>query len=186
MKKFLLVVTAIFLLSANCVYAKDLYKYSNDTKVTDALEVLESIGANDVFSRLDKNEFKIMFYDLSLMDFSYAKHFAVSSTDENGNNYILINERFRYSPKEAIACLIAHESVHVSPQATLNEETRATTEEAQTWIKLRGRVSTSEENTLIARENKLARLYQSSTTGNDLIRESIAGNSFYQQQLAMK
>lgn len=186
MKKALLVVMALFVLTCNAVSAQDLYQYSSDSKVIDALEVLQNIGANDVFTRLDKSETKIIFYDLTLMDFSYAKHFAVSSTDENGNNYILINERFKYSPKEAVACLIAHESVHVLPQATLDEETRATTVEAQTWVRLKGRVAYSEDNALIARENKLARLYQSSSSGENLIRDSIANNSFYQQQLAMK
>lgn len=177
---------ALFALSFNQAQASNLNKYSDDSRVISALEVLQNAGISDVFSRLDKSSTKIIFYDLSLMDFSYAKHYAVSSTDENGNNYILINEKFRNSPTEAIACLIAHESVHQLPQATLNEEVRATTTEAATWVKLRNSVGTNASNDLVNRENKLAMMYENSTSGRNLIQDSIAGNSFYQQQLAMK
>ena len=177
---------ALFVLSFNQVQASNLNKYSDDSRVISALEVLQNAGINDVFTRLSNSSTKIIFYDLSLMDFSYAKHYAVSSTDENGNNYILINEKFRNSPTEAIACLIAHESVHQLPQATLTEEVKATTIEAQTWLKLRSRVSINASNDLIIRENKLAMMYENSTPGRNLIQDSIAGNSFYQQQLAMK
>lgn len=186
MKKVLLVVMALFLLCANKALASNFSKYSDDSKVISALNVLENVGESDVFSRLDKSSTKIIFYDLSLMSFSYAKHYAVSSTDENGNNYILINERFRNAPKEAIACLIAHESVHVLPQATLAEEVSATTKEAQTWLKVRSAVGVTSTDDLVKRENKLALLYESSTPSENLIKNSIANNSFYQQQLAMK
>ncbi|MDD3437118.1 MAG: hypothetical protein PHC64_08220 [Candidatus Gastranaerophilales bacterium] len=186
MKKFLLVIIALFLLCTNKAIAVDFDKYSDDGKVLAALEILESIGASDVFSRLDRNSTKIIFYDLTLMSFSYAKHYAVASTDDCGNNYILINSKFRSSPSEAIAALIAHESVHQLPQATMDEEVRATTTEAQTWIKLRSRVSANACDDLVKRQNKLAALYEASTPGQNLIRESIANNSFYQRQLAMR
>lgn len=179
---------ALFVLSVNQGYAKgsDLSKYTDDSRVISALEVLQNIGANDVFARLDKSETKIIFYDLSLISFSYAKHYAVSSTDDSGNNYILINEKFRSSNKEAIACLIAHESVHILPQANLDEEVRATTTEAQTWLKVKNLASISSGDELVTRENKLANMYKASTPSDNLIRGSIANNSFYQQQLAMK
>jgi hypothetical protein len=186
MKRVLLVIMALLVLCANQVQAANLNKYSDDAKVLQALRLLENTGSTDVFDRLDKSSTKIIFYDLSLIDYSYAKHYAVSSTDENGNNYILINEKFRNSPTEAIACLIAHESVHILPQATLDEEVRATTKEAQTWIKVRGSVGVSSTDDLVKRENKLAMMYQSSSPNENLIKQSIEGNSFYQQQLAMK
>lgn len=186
MKKVLLVVMALFVLSINKVQASDFYKYSDDSKINAALEVLQNIGSNDVFSRLDKSETKIIFYDLSLMSYSYAKDYAISSTDESGNNYILINEKFKSAPKEAIACLIAHESIHTLAHPTLDEEVRATTTEAITWIKVRNQAAMSDSNNaLVTRENKLANLYKSSAPGENLIKNLIANNSFYQQQLAM-
>lgn len=186
MKKVLLTIIALFVLCANPTQASNLSNFSDDSKIMSALEVLENIGSSDVFQRLSKNSVKIIFYDLSLMDYSYAKHYAVSSTDELGNNYILINERFRNSSKEALACLIAHESVHQLPQATLEEEVKATKTEALTWIKVRNMTGLNTSDDLTKREIKLSMMYQSSTDSRDLIKESIAGNSFYQEQLAMK
>lgn len=185
MKKILLVIMALFVLSINQVQAANFNKYSDDSKITAALSVLENIGSADVFARLDKSSAKIVFYDLTLMSYSYANDYAVSSTDENGNNYILINEKFRNSPKEAIASLIAHESVHQLPHATLDEEVRATTTEAQTWIKLQNNANLNVSDALVNRENKLAKMYKMSTPDENLIKESIANNSFYQQQLAL-
>jgi hypothetical protein len=185
MKKVLLVIMALFVLSFNKVQASNLNNFSDDSKIISALSVLENIGSDDVFTRLGKSSTKIIFYDLTLISYSYAKHYAVSSTDENGNNYILINEKFRNAPKEAIACLIAHESVHQLPQATLEEEVKATTTEAQTWLKVKNSVSPDVSDALINRENKLANLYKTSTPSDNLIKDLIANNSFYQQQLAM-
>lgn len=167
-------------LGVNQAQAANVSKYSDDYKVQAALTVLENIGSNDVFTRLDKNQVKIMFYDLTMIDYSYANHYAVASTDENGENFILINSKFQNSPKEAIACLIAHESVHVLPQATMAEEVQATTVEAQTWLKVRANVSNTNDK-LVQREMKLADNYEAD---NNRIAQAIASNSFYQSQLA--
>lgn len=183
MKKFIGLVMLMFLLSVSKVQAVDFNNYTDDAKISSALELLDGIGSNDVFDRLDNSSTRIIFYDLSLMSYSYAKHYAISSTDESGNNYILINEKYRNSPTEAIACLIAHESVHQLSHATLDEEVRATTVEAQIWLRLGGISNTGDA--LVSRENKLARMYKMSTQRQNLIKESIASNSFYQQQLAL-
>lgn len=187
MKKVLFLIIALFVLcTSQAIASNGLYKYSNDDKIISALEVLQNYGIKDVFSRLDEHSVKIIFYDLSLIDFSYAKHYAISSTNENGENYILINNKYEYSPKEAVACLIAHESVHELSRATLDEEVKATKKEALTWIKLRNSAGAIKSDDLVERENNLASLYLASSPGLDLIRKKIAGNSFYQQQLAMK
>lgn len=184
MKKLLLVLTFILCLGVSQAQAADFSKYSNDYKVKAALEVLENIGSNDVFARLDKNKIKIMFYDLSSIDYSYSNHYAVASTDENGENYILINEKFKNSPKEAVACLIAHESVHVLPKATLEEEVRATTTEAETWLKVADRVTNTNDK-LVQREMRLADNYRLSTPSNNKITQAIASNSFYKSQFSL-
>ena len=185
MKKIIGLVMLMFLLSVSKVQAVELNNYTDDIKVLSALEVLDNIGSNDVFDRLDKSSTRIIFYDLSLMSFSYASHYAVSSTDESGNNYILINEKYRNAPKEALACLIAHESVHQLEHATIDEEVRATTVEAQTWLKLASHVEVGMNDALVNRENRLARMYKMSTSRQNLIRDSITSNNFYQQQLAL-
>src|SRR5574344_2392585 len=164
MKKVVFTIFVMFLLLATPVSAASMNKYSDNSKIISALEVLQTINENDVFTRLDRGSIKIMFYDLSLIDFSYAKHYAVSSTDENGNNFILINERYQGAPKEAIASLIAHESVHVLPVATMQEEIQATTVEARTWLMLRANVSSSTStNELVLRENRLVSRYLASS-----------------------
>lgn len=185
MKKLLIAIMAIFVLSVNSAQASNVNSISNDSKVLAALNVLERIGSNDVISRLEKSSTQVIFYDLTLISYSYSKHYAIASTDENGNNVILINEKFRNSPKEEIACLIAHESVHQLSQATLDEEVRATTTEAQTWIKLKDSVNCATSDDLMVRLNKLAMMYNASTPSQNLIKASIMGNSFYQTQLAM-
>src|SRR5574344_1616829 len=184
MKRVLFSVFIILMCLALPANATNMNKYSDNGKIISALNVLENINETEVFTRLDKGNVKIMFYDLSLIDYSYAKHFAVSSTDENGNNVILINEKYQGAPKEAIASLIAHESVHILPNATLNEEVQATTTEARTWLKVRDNVSTSQmNNELVKREDKLASLYKASTSDKNEIKISISNNSFYKQQL---
>lgn len=180
MRKVLVVLMFIMFLGVNQAQAANVSKYSDDYKVQAALTVLENIGSNDVFTRLDENQVKIMFYDLTMIDYSYANHYAVASTDENGENFILINSKFQNSPKEAIACLIAHESVHVLPQATMAEEIQATTVEAQTWLKVRANVTDTNDK-LVQREMKLADNYEAD---NNRIAQAIASNSFYQAQLA--
>ncbi len=180
MRKVLVVLMFIMFLGVNQAQAANVSKYSDDYKVQAALTVLENIGSNDVFTRLDKNQVKIMFYDLTMIDYSYANHYAVASTDENGENFILINSKFQNSPKEAIACLIAHESVHVLPQATMAEEIQATTVEAQTWLKVRANVTDTNDK-LVQREMKLADNYEAD---NNRIAQAIASSSFYQAQLA--
>ncbi len=180
MRKVLVVLMFIMFLGVNQAQAANVSKYSDDYKVQAALKVLENIGSNDVFARLDKNQVKIMFYDLTMIDYSYANHYAVASTDENGENFILINSKFQNSPKEAVACLIAHESVHVLPQATMAEEVQATTVEAQTWLKVRANVTNTNDK-LVQREMKLADNYEAD---NNRIAQAIASNSFYQAQLA--
>lgn len=182
MKKLVLCLIFIVLFSVNQAFAINFSKYSDDYKIQSALEVLNNIGSNDVFERLDKTKSKIIFYDLTMIDYAYANFYAVASTDEYGENYILINSKFKNSPKEAIACLIAHESVHILPQATLQEEVQATTVEAQTWLKVCKNVKNTNDK-LVEREIKLARNYKESTPNNNLITQAISSNRFYKSQL---
>ena len=181
MRKVITALALIIFLSFNAAYASNFSNISDDAKIVSALKVLEANNQTDVFARLNKHNVKIMFYDLSLISYSYAKHYAVASTDENGDNYILINSNLSSSPKEALACLIAHESVHELANATYEEEVRATTTEAKTWMLLKDQVSGNYENdTLVKRLNNLVAMQQS---GNDLISKAIANNAFYQNQL---
>lgn len=183
MKRVLLVFIFVILFTVNKTQATNISKYSDDYKIQSALELLDKVGSNDVFDRLNKTKSKIIFYDLTMIDYSYANLYAIATTDEYGENFILINSKYQNSPKEAIACLIAHESVHVLPQATFEEEVKATTIEAQTWLKVGNNISNSNDK-LVQREIRLANTYKASTPNNNLIAQAISTNNFYKTQLA--
>ena len=149
-----------------------------------ALKVLNDNNQTAVLTRIDKSKTKIMFYDLTLLSFSYAKHYAVASVDEYGDNYILINSNLKNSPKEALACLIAHESVHQLENATFEEEVLATTTEARTWMILKDKVSTQYSNDRLVK--RLNNLVSMEAQDKNLIAKSISENSFYKESLALK
>ena len=180
MKKLLIAIMFIIFISINAANAYELNRMSDDSKIISALEILEKNNQTEVLDRLQKNNVKIMFYDLSMLSYQYAKHFAVASTDEYGDKYILINSNLMSSPKAALACLIAHESVHELAKATQEEEVLATTTEAETWMLLKDQVSDKYANdVLVQRLNKIALMNE-----NKSITVAIANNSFYQNQLA--
>lgn len=181
-KKLVTAIIFILFLSINTTFAYDINKMSDNAKIISALKVLESNNQTDVLARISKHKIKIMFYDLSLISYTYSKHYAVASTDEYGDNYILINSNLSSSPKEALACLIAHESVHELAKATYEEEVRATTTEAKTWLLLKDKISGNYENDiLVKRLNNLVAMHE---TDNNLISKAISNNAFYQKQLA--
>lgn len=185
MKKTLLSLIILLMLSCNQVFAANMSKYTKDTKILSALKILEKIESLEIFSNLDEKKVKIIFYDFSNISFSYSNHYAMTSIDNFGDRYILINAKYQNAPIEAIACLIVHESYHKLNRATLEEEVRATQAEAEFWAKVKP-AELEMENKLVMRLNKLETLYKNSTKQTNLIQEEIENNTFYQKQLAMK
>ena len=125
-KRVFVLMACLVMLSSSAVMAENVRNFSEDVKIQSALEMLDDIGAEEIFNNLRENSVKIMFYDLSQIAFKHANHFAMNTTDTWGNRYILINSKFKNAPTEQIACLIAHESCHKANKATLAEETLAT------------------------------------------------------------
>jgi hypothetical protein len=170
------------------VQAYEFKRVTNDNKINSALAVLVQTESHDTLRALyssKKGVTKIMFYDLSLMGFEYRNHFAAASTDNFGQDWILINSKYRSAPKEAIAALIAHEVIHTLPQATMDEEVRATIAEAQQWSKSvssNPALGNDARCPLIVRLNTLSQAY--AQDGRQAIENRIASNSFYQRQLA--
>ena len=185
-KRVLVLIACLFVLSSSGVSAMNLKSFSSDSKIVEALSMLDNIGAHEVFDNLQYNSVKIMFYDLSQISFNYHKHFAVNTTDTWGNRYILINTKYKNAPAEQIACLIAHESCHKAKVATLSEETRATRTEARYWMMLKKHNVESQDSALLTRLNGLANLEHSSTVGHDYIQDKISNSKFYQSQLAVR
>jgi len=184
--RLLSALVCIVMFSANCAFSWNIRSFSKDEDVLSALKLLKSIGAEEVFENLQQNSVKIIFYDLSMINFNYRNHFAINSVDNWGDRYILINSKYRSSSKEEIACLIAHESFHKSKRATMKEEILATEKEAYYWsiLKVPGKIYN--QTPLSTRLNKLVCQYNESTDSYNLIEKRIQNSKFYQEQLAVR
>ena len=131
--RFISTLICMVLFCSTCAYSWNVRNFSQDEDILDSLRLLKNIGAEEVFQNLEENSVKIIFYDLSMIDYSYKNHYAINSVDNWGERYILINSKYKNASKEEIACLIAHESFHKSNRATMQEETLATQKEAYYW-----------------------------------------------------
>lgn len=185
MKKVIILLSILFMF-ANQSFAYNVNHFSTDDKILAALSVLNQTNADEVFEKLAEKSVKIMFYDLTMIDYSFSKDYAITSVDTMGNRYILINSRYKNSQKEALACLIAHESFHTKNVATLSEEIQCTQIEAKYWHILKNQMSDKSSNELTTRLDKLEGLYMASDKNNNRIAECIINNSFYKNQLAIK
>lgn len=185
-KRILVLLACLFVLFSSRVSAMNVKVFTDDSKITAALEMLDDIGATEIIENLQENSVKIRFYDLSQISYSYRNHFAMNTIDNWGNRVILINVKYQKAPTEQIACLIAHESCHKAKVATLAEETTATRKEAQYWSVLKKRNVSYQETPLLNRLNNLVNLEHTSTVSHDRIEERISNSNFYQNQLAIR
>ena len=179
MKNWLVALLVFVTLSVTQAFAYNLKDFTSDAKIMAAMQMLEQNGDYDVFANLKKNAVKVKFYNLS----GYGTVYATNSYDNYGRRVILINSVYQNAPTEQIACLIAHESMHVLRKATLEEETIATQKEAATWLRLKRAGVSYPDNKLTKRLDKLADLQQASIAdGNNYIHNKIASSSFYKAQ----
>lgn len=184
MKRVVSVLCALFcvFVSVQSADASDFSKITSNAKIISALNALESINENSVISVLNGNNLtqkpiRVMFRDLSL--YGQGNCEAVTMRTNSGGLAILINPKHMGSPAEAIASLIAHESVHQAQAGTLEEEVKAWTTEARTWKKFNEQNATlSLENTkLTKRLNYIAGLY--SQNGSSSLENIIAHHPVY-------
>lgn len=180
MKNVFVVLFVLCFLNISQANAYNLHEFSKDTKIIQAMQLLENSGEYKVFDNLKKNAVKISFKDLTLMGFG-SNVYAVNTYNEFGRRVIMINAVYKNAPAEQIACLIAHESYHIKNIADLEEETMATTKEADCWIKLKSTSFAYPETKLTKRLNKLANL-QNTSDNENIIRNKIANSSFYMAQ----
>ena len=182
MKNVLLSLLVFVMLTVTQALAYNMKDFTNDAKIISALQMLEQSGEYDVFANLQKNAVKIRFYNLS----GYGTVYATNSYDQYGRRVIYINSVYANAPTEQIACLIAHESMHVLRKATLEEETIATQKEAACWAKLKRSSVSYTDNKLTRRLDKLADLRTASyEDGTDYIHNKIASSSFYKAQFGI-
>lgn len=181
MKKFVVIFLTFIFLTINQALANNFREFTSDSKIASALSLIEQSGDYEVFSNLRKNAVKIKFYNLS-----FSNIYASNCYDTSGRRMIYINSIYKNAPVEQIACLIAHESCHTARKATLDEETRATTKEAECWCKFKNNNISYPNTKLTKRLNKLAALHKNSINdGENHIEDKIASSSFYRTQFGL-
>lgn len=163
---------------------------SEQQKINSAIEVLKNYGYEKNVAILQGDNYthkpvSIIFKDLSEVDFSYSKFYAITANDDNGNLFILINKDLRNSDAKALACLILHESNHCRQNVadSLNEEMIAHTQEVTLYIRLLSDDENLQNNTndrLILRLNKLKKVY------DEAIKTYLVSNEHYVNYLKMK
>ena len=160
------------------------YRYSSDTKILAALNMLKEINATEIFENLDILNAEIKLYDFELLGYEHRNHYALN-TRRNGKTIIAINSKYQDSPTEAIASLIVHESFHKLKTATLDEEVFCTMMEAKYWklLKVPGK-HYSDNDVLVFKLDNWVTMYMSITKDSNPIRTKIANSAFYKDRLA--
>lgn len=163
---------------------------SHDQKINSALEILEQYGYEKNIAILQGDNYThkpviIIFKDLSEVNFSYSKFYAITATDDKEDLYILININLRNSNVKALACLILHESNHCkyNKSDTVSEEMKAHTDEVMLYNRILDDDEGLQDKTddrLIIRLNKLKKIY------DDAIRSYITSNTSYVNYLKIK
>lgn len=166
MKK--LVVTVILfvvcLVSNNMAFAGNYETITSNEKISSSLQALESVNRNDVLAILRGNNatrkpIRVMFRELEV--YGLANCEAVTMKTQAGGLVIYINKKHQNAPKEALACLIAHESQHHTQTGTKAEEVRAWVMEVSTWnafVRQNSQVAYSNSN-LVKRLNYIDNVY---------------------------
>ena len=181
----LVLIFAALVFSVNASIARDFSVNTSNPTLTAALNQLESIGKKEVINVITgKNStgkpIKILFRNLAI--YGSANCEAVTAKTKSGSLVILINNIHQNAPIEAIACLIAHESVHHTNTGTFVEELQAWTTETMTWIAFTNNNPElkASDCKLTKRLNYLAKLYSQDDHTTKSIEDIIATNSAYQ------
>lgn len=125
----------------------------------------------------DHQKIEVDFINLTTLDPAFIKISAVTGTDENDKPHIYIDDKYKNSPPEAIACLLEHETTHNTSKVTKEQEIRAWKNEAKAWeyFITKNPELTKINDALVKRLNHLVKIYK--TPG--AIEEIINSNSFY-------
>ena len=185
MKKVVVLFTAFVLFTLNQAFAYRASDFSSDAKIIAAINLLEQTGETDVLRNLQRHGIRVSFDDLTSYTYNASKAFALSTYNTYGTRVIMINSLYKNAPVEQIACLVAHESMHVKRVADLQEETIATQKEAAVWTRLKVNSKVYPDTKLTRRLDKLSGMYLASSNGNNIIQNRIASNGFYRAQLGI-
>lgn len=165
-------------------------KSADNEKINSAVEIIKQYGFAKSIAVLQGDNYthkpvKIIFKDLSDIDFSYSKFYAITSIDNYGDLYILINNDLQNSDVKALACLILHESNHCKKNMadSINEEITAHQQETMLYNQLLeddNSLQGKTDDRLIARLNRLKKIY------DDAVKTYIGSNTSYVNYLKIK
>ena len=182
-----LVVCLCFIVILNVSNAALAGDFSVNTKqpvLTEALNKLEAMNNRKVLDVIQGQNstgkpIKIMFRDLAALGYGTCEAVTAKTTD--GRLVILISSNYKTAPTEAVACLIAHESVHHENTKTYEEEVRAWTTEVQTWVAFTSENPSLKisDSKLVKRLNYLSKLYAKDGNQMTSIANIIANNPAY-------
>lgn len=183
-KLFAFICTMLILTVTNVANAADYTANTKQPVLTEALNRLEAMNNRKVLNVISgqnstNKPVKIMFRDLAALGYGTCE--AVTAKTADGKLVILISSNYKTAPVEAIACLIAHESVHHANTKTYEEEVRAWTCEVQTWVEFTN-VNPSlkiSDSKLVKRLNYLSKLYAKDGNQMTSIEGLIANNPAY-------
>ena len=165
---------------------KKAYKnITNEKNIIYAIELMddtiaefskEAIFGNNVTYYPIKVEYK----DLTQINESYANYDALG-WKKGAKLHILINEKHKDAPPEALCPLIAHEALHQDEFNSLNEETYAWTYEAAVWEQMTEADPeiVNINHPLVQRENTLKKLFEKGGYTNKYIKKAVYSNEGY-------
>ena len=185
MSKIVVLFSALILmLCSNVAFAADFTENTKQPVLTAALNKLEAMNNQKVIRVIQgqnstNKPIKIMFRNLEVMGYGTCE--AVTAKAADGSLVILISANYKTAPVEAIACLIAHESVHHENTKTYEEEVKAWTTEVQTWLTFTNNNPSlkTADSKLVKRLNYLSKLYTKDGNQMTSIEGLIANNPAY-------
>lgn len=185
MSKVLVLFSALILFGfSNVAIAADFSANTKQPVLVSALNKLEAMNKTQVINVIKGNNstgkpIKLMFRNMAAMGYGTCE--AVTAKSADGRLVIIISADYKTAPVEAVACLIAHESVHHENTKTYEEEVRAWTTEVQTWNSFTSVNPSLKQNSskLVKRLNYLAKLYAKDGNQNTSIANLIANQPAY-------
>ena len=185
MSKIVVLFSALILMSfSNMSLAADFTANTKQPVLTAALNKLEAMNNRKVLDVIQgqnstNKPIRIMFRNLAALGYGTCE--AVTAKTADGGLVILISSNYKTAPVEAVACLIAHESVHHENTKTYEEEVRAWNMEVQTWMSFtqyNPSLKTADSK-LVKRLNYLSKLYTRDGNQNTSIANLIANQPAY-------
>ncbi len=187
--RLLALLCLVFVLQTQNCFADTLSKVSKDSKILQALNLMDGTTAewakNAILgNNVSRKPIKVKFRNLAEISRNYANYDALGWKDR-GQLYIFINHKHSSAPPEAVASLLSHEAVHQDEKNSLEEETYAWGYEADVWVQMKKKYPKLNNISrgsypLVDRLNILERNFKTGNYTTKNIRNMVYSNPGYQ------